>query len=339
MKHIFSFLLIGIIAGFFYSCTCNRNDEENKKEVVLKDTTVQITINRYEKSLFNLDKSKLQEELLRIQPEYSFFLNGDLSDPGNIRQIKEYLNDLQMIENYNTCQKNFPELSSLEKQLSAVFTIFKSHFPEKKIPRVYTYICGMDIENPVIYSDSVLVIALDMYLGPGYKLYQELGLPLYIRKFMSEEYIVRDCIEAITEYHFYKEMKDASCLDYMIYEGRKLYFIDALLPAADDSIKVKYSQKQLEWCYENEARMWAFFIDNNLLYSKDLSSFRKFFTPGPFTTAFAKKSPARVGSWIGWQIIREYMKQNKKLTLKQLFEKDNSQEILQASGYKPKKLS
>jgi len=35
-------------------------------------------------------------------------------------------------------------------------------------------------------------------------------------------------------------MKDATCLDQMIYEGKKHYFIDAMMPEINDTIKFKY---------------------------------------------------------------------------------------------------
>jgi len=337
MKKRFDIMTFTImISVFFYSCTCNQNKEE-KFLTELKDTTVKITFNRYEKSLFTLKKEDLQNELKRIKPQYGFFLEGDLDDPQNIEQIRSYLNDPQMIENYTSCQEKFADVTNLEKQLSSSLTYFKYYFPDKKIPEVFTYVCGMDYEHPVIYADSVLLIALDMYLGSEYPLYQGLALPLFMRKTMSEEYIVRDCMKAMAEYYCYQEMKDASCLDQMIYEGKKMYFIDAMTPEISDTIKFKYSKKQLDWCYQNEAQMWAFFIDNKLLYSKDNLTYRKFFNEAPFTTSFSKDSPPRTGSWIGWRIVSAYMKNHKSINFTQLIQADNSQEILTQSRYKPKK--
>jgi len=328
-------LMTGIIALFFYSCNCNNGKEKVHPE--LKDTTVKIIIDRYEKILFTLDRDSLQQELKKIKPRFSFFLDGDLDDENNIRQLHEYLNDPQMSENYETSQKIFPELSLLEKQLSSAFTYFKYYFPEKKVPRVYTYICGMDYEHPVIYADSMLMIALDMYLGRDYPLYQALGLPLFIRKTMSEEYITRDCMKAVAEYHCYNDMKDATFLDNMIYEGKKQYLIDVMMPESDDTVKFKYSKKQLDWCYENEAKIWAFFIENKLLYSKDNNAIRKFFSEAPFTASFSKDSPPRTGSWIGWRIVSQYMLMDKNLNPQKLISNTDAQQILTLSKYKPRK--
>ena len=83
--------------------------------------------------------------------------------------------------------------------------------------------------------------------------------------------------------------------------------------------------------------MWAFFIDNKMLYSKDYGSFLKFFNDAPFTNAFGKDSPPRTGSWVGWQILRDYMRNTGQVNLKKLVEIKDAQRILQISKYKPKK--
>jgi len=335
MKRLIILVFIIATTCFFYSCTCNRSEEKKLPE--LKDTTVKVTIDRYEKALFTINKDSLQSGLKKIKPRYSFFLDGDLDNKNNINQLRDYLNDPQMVENYETSQKKFPDISRLEKQLSSALTYFNYYFPGKKTPKVYTYICGMDVEHPVIYADSVLLIALDMYLGNDYPLYQAMGLPLFMRRTMSEEYIVRDCMKSMAEYYCYSDMKDATCLDNMIYEGKKQYFIDVMMPEVSDTIKFKYSKKQLDWCTENESNMWAFFIDNKLLYSKDNNAIKKFFTEAPFTSSFSKNSPPRTGSWIGWRIVSKYMEQDKNSNLEKLIGNKNAQEILSQSKYKPKK--
>jgi hypothetical protein len=318
------------------SCSCNHK-KDNKIDAPKIEKKVVVKINRYDKELFSINKKDLKNELTRLKANYSFFLDGDLNDPANIKQLSDYLNDPQMIKNYQEVQKQYPDLSGLEKELSDELSYFAYYFPGHRLPQVYTYVCGMDFENPVIYADSVLLIALDMYLGKDYQLYTGFGLPAFVRYGMTKEYIAKDCARAIAKFYDYEELKDASCLDYMVYGGKIQFFIDALLPETPDSIKMEYTQKQLNWCNENESKIWAFFINNKMLYSKDYTAFMKFISDGPFTTAFGKESPARTGTWIGWQIVREYIRNTGQINLKKLIETKDSQQILQISKYKPKK--
>jgi hypothetical protein len=40
--------------------------------------------------------------------------------------------------------------------------------------------------------------------------------------------------------------------------------------------------------------------------------------------------------WVGWQIVRKYMQENKDVTLQQLMAQKDAQYILNGSKYKPK---
>jgi hypothetical protein len=318
------------------SCSCNHK-KDNKPDVPNFEKKVHIKFLRYDKELFSINKKDIQNELKRLKPKYHFFLDGDLNDKNNIKQLTSYLNDPLMIKNYEESKKVFPDMAPLEKEISDELSCFSYYFPDKKIPKVYTYICGTDFEHPVIYADSVLMIALDMYMGKDNELFKAYQLPMFVRYGMSKEFIARDCAYAIANFYGYQDMKEATCLDQMVYNGKMQLFIDALLPEVSDTIKMKYTKKQMDWCDANEAKMWAFFIDNKLLYSKDYSAYMKFFNEAPFTNAFGKDSPPRTGTWIGWQIVRDYIRNTGQINLKKLIEMKDAQRILQISKYKPKK--
>ena len=56
---------------------------------------------------------------------------------------------------------------------------------------------------------------------------------------------------------------------------------------------------------------------------------------GSFTTGFSRQSPSRLGIWIGWHIVSDYMKNNPETKLNELFKITDSQQLLHDSGYKP----
>ena len=49
------------------------------------------------------------------------------------------------------------------------------------------------------------------------------------------------------------------------------------------------------------------------------------------------EAPGRTGDYIGWQIIRAYMKRYPETTLSDLIKMNDSQTILEKSKYKPKR--
>lgn len=121
----------------------------------------------------------------------------------------------------------------------------------------------------------------------------------------------------------------------MVYEGKLLYLADALLPGTNDSVKIGFTRKQLNWCREHEKNIWGFLLKNNFLYSSQLEVISKFTGEGPFTAGFAKESPARTGVWLGWRIVRKYMDEHREITLEQLMQEQDVQRILSLSKYKP----
>ncbi|MEZ5023093.1 MAG: hypothetical protein R2728_07510 [Chitinophagales bacterium] len=56
---------------------------------------------------------------------------------------------------------------------------------------------------------------------------------------------------------------------------------------------------------------------------------------GP-TTMGLPESPSKIGIWLGWQIVNEYMGRNKGTSLDELLQMNDSQELLRKSKYKPK---
>ena len=61
----------------------------------------------------------------------------------------------------------------------------------------------------------------------------------------------------------------------------------------------------------------------------------RFINDSPNTTGFPVESPGRSGVWIGWQIVRQYMKKHKEISLTELMNDTDYQQILNSSGYFP----
>ncbi len=295
-----------------------------------------VEINRYEEALFSADTSRLASEVIDLTGTYSAFLGDTPADSVGILQLRQYINDPFIRQLYNKTRSVYPDLNMLESKLSKAFRYYSYYFPEQAIPRVYTYISGIDYQNPVMFQPPNLLIALDMYLGADYEPYRQLGVPAYMIREFSREFIVRDCMQELAAFHMKNQYPGDNVLEKMIFEGKKLFFLDAVLPFEEDTVKIGYTDDQLRWCFENESNLWKFFIENEILYSTNIQIINKFFSDGPFTTGFPD-SPARLGTWLGWQIVRHYMNRQAGVTLQDLLSEDNPRRILEDSGYKPDK--
>ncbi len=334
-KKYISFFFLFVICLTIFSC---KNKHNNKLAIdIPDDKKVDIKIHRYEKVLMSIDANNLKAELTKYKDEYKLFLDGNLDDSLNIVSLYNFISDPTLHEIYDDLIKVYPETAGLEKKLSDAFTHFKYYFPDKPTPKVYSYISYLDYDNRIIYLDTVMAIALDMYLGKEYKFYSSVKIPKYVSSRLDSNYITTDCMKAIAKQMITFDANDKTLLENMIYQGKILYFTDAMLPETAENIKIGYSQKELDWSKKNEANMWAFFIQNNLLYNADFYKIRSFITEAPTTKGF-KDSPPRMAEWIGWQIVKSFMDNNKNVSIKDLLNENDAQKILKVSKYKPNKL-
>lgn len=255
-------------------------------------------------------------------------------DPACQSGIRNFTSDKDMRAAYEECSKEYPDLKDMEDGLTDVFRHYKYYFPDKPLPSVNSMMSGYNFH--FLRLDKAVGIGLEMYLGPKYEAYTMLQFPVYKTTNMTRQHMLPDFVRGwlLTEFEEKKTKNDF--LTHIVNEGKIMYLMDALLPRMNDTLKMGYSQNQLNWCKRNEANIWSFLIKRKILYSSDLQDITQFTNEGPFTTGFAKESPARTGSWIGWQIVRAYMEKNKKVTIPQLMEEKDAQVLLAKASYKPK---
>ncbi len=342
MKKILYVIVITSISLSINLCdSCGRKNEKKfeVKTEQIKDIkkNVNTTIFRYEKDLFSLNVNKFSDELKILQKKYPFFLEGNIEDPKNQKQLYDFITDPLTKEIYQTTMKKFPDISNIKADFDDAFSYYAYYYPNNKIPIVYTYVSSLDYQLPIKYLDSIMIIALDMYLGADCKYYSQLGAPAYITSRYSKEYIVADCIKEMAFTNMQFENAKVTLLDQMITEGKRLYFAESMLPETNDTILIGYPLLKLEWAKKNEANIWGYIIQNNLLFTTDSKKIMKFMGEAPFTSFFQKDSPGRIGAWVGWQIVRAYMNNNANSKLQDMLNEKNAQKILNISKYKPKK--
>jgi hypothetical protein len=323
-----SFLLSGLVS-------CHSSSRKVPDVPPGKLPRVQVKIKRYGKALFSLDLKHFKAGLKTIKPQFLPFLNADLDDTANINRLYRYVADTQIRHIYRKTLQVFPGLADEEKELSSAFAHLKYYFPHYTLPGVYTYISDLYYEQPVMKQKNTVVVALDDYLGENFPLYIDLNIPQYHRRCMVKQQMVPDIIRTIYETDFYQNVHSKTLLDHMLEAGKKLYFLDALMPDMPDTVKICYTAKQMAWMEKNRKEVWAVMVRNRFLYSSDYLLINKMTQPGPFSDGFSHDSPPAMATWFGWQMVRKYMTEHPKTTLEQLLKKKDAQQFLEGSGYKP----
>jgi hypothetical protein len=331
----FSRVILLLTLFFIYSCTSNHKTDRPRPA---EPSAIQaVEINRYEKELFAINPASLKQGISALVPRFSFFLGSNWQDTLNLIRLTQYLNDSLVLNLYKIESKRFSDVNVLKTGLEDAFARIRTDFPGFRQPKVFTFISGLDVESPVICSDSIMAIGLDVFLGKDVPLYKKAGIPEYKIQRMTPEHILPACIKSVALQLAGSDIDKQAMLDKMTEAGKMLYFEDRMLPSVPDYRKIGYSEKQLEWCLTNEGNIWAFIIEKQLLYSSDPSAVNKLMLDAPFTTGLVHESPGRIGEWIGWQIVRAYMQNNPEVTMAELMKNSNSQAILTDSKYHPRK--
>ena len=313
---IFFALLVALIS-------CNK---KNKTEKAVETIPMDIKVVRFDKIFFETSP----KDLYKVKKEFPFFFPKGSDDSVWLNKMQDPL----WKELYTEVQKKYSNFEPVRKDLVTLFKHIKYYFPQTKTPKVITVISEMDYNNKVIYADSLVIISLELYLGKEHKFYQ---FPKYIKQNFEQKQIMPDIISSFSTQKI-ASITDDNLLSEMIYFGKQLYLKELLLPDYTDAGRMGYTPEQITWCQENESYMWRYFIEKEMLYSDNQKLIPRFINPAPFSKFYLEidnESPGRVGVWIGWQIVRSYMKNNE-VTLPQLLN-TNAKEIFEKSKYKPKK--
>ncbi|MGZ2370850.1 gliding motility lipoprotein GldB [Ancylomarina sp. YFZ004] len=325
-------LLLGM-ACVFVAC------QSNKLKVDVSNIDLEIKIDRFEKKLFDLKNGSSFEDfkqnyprILRLYSEKVIGL-GSVDDLNYFQYLNKFLNDSTMNLVANRIDSIFPNLDNQEEELTDGFKHLKYYYPEAKIPMIFSQLSGFN--QSIVVDEGMIGVSLDKYLGVDCDFYALLSRPVYLRENMTANRIAQDIFLAygLTEFPF--KSKAQNLMEQMIYQGKILYFLQALLPEKAEFDIMKYSKEKHQWCVDNESQVWAYLIEQKHLFSTQNSMARNYINDAPFTTGMPKESPGRIGTWIGLQIVKSYMAKHSELSIPELMTNNDYAAILRESAYQP----
>lgn len=313
--------LILVFFLFFNAC-----QDEFTNESDVESISVSISFDRFDLNFYDQPSEVIPE----LKKKYPFLFPKQFSDSVWINRQKDSLQLLLQSE----VNKTFKNIELFERDVNHLFKHIKYLFPFAKIPRVITLTNNVDYQIKTVYSDSLLLISLDTFLGSENHLYD--GIPSYIRKELDPKYITVQIADKFGAF-IIPPVEDRTFLARMIYEGKKLYLHDLLLPHVPVEDRIVYTKEEFNWALENEKYVWQYFIEKQVLYQTQLEWVQRFIEPAPFSKFYLQldnETPGRIGSWLGWQIVNSYMTQFPETPLDELL-KISSQKLFNLSKYKP----
>lgn len=302
---------------------------------------------RFEQDFFAIDTNHLDLSLQQLKQKYPGFLRDFIfnilalpSQPDSIKAVENQV--VSFVKSYRplkvSADRIFTNFADVQSQVKTGLQFVKYYFPSYKLPsKLITFIGPINSYGNILTTDA-LAVGLQLYMGKNYSFYQsEAGqelYPSYISRRFEKDYIPVNCIKTIVDDIFPDNNAGRPLIEQMVQSGKRLYLLDQFMATSADTLKTGYTKNQLDGCYKNESTIWSYFVQNDLLYVTDPSLVKDYMNDAPITQAFGAESPGLIGQFVGWQIVKKWMRKNEKVTLQKLIE-TNPKTIFMQARYKP----
>ncbi len=332
----FLIFFMTISATFLFGCT------ENKFEVNVDDINVDLTIKRLDKDLFVVNSSDSSVNIPNLEKTYGEFFEvynrkilriGGTNESAYALRLKDFQRYCSENHIQDSVWAKYPDLTALEQTLKTAFNHYKYYFPKKNIPEVIT--CVSAFNESIFTLENSIGIALDKFLGEKSSFYERLAIEKYLRRSMIPQVIPSETMRAWAKAEYPYESTADDLLDNMIYEGKIQYYINCMLPETADTLKWRYTAQQFGWATTHEGKVWNYLVENKKLFETDRIQIRQYVGEAPFTTPFTDVSAPRIGAFVGYRIVENYMNQTN-ASLPELLSEKDSKKILSLSKYNPK---
>lgn len=340
---------LSIISIVAITCLCLACSGGKEKQPDVSNVKITLHTQRLDRDLYCADTNKLAASLLDLSKQYPNFLDFYLDTLMGFGIQKNYIDTNSAINEglhsfltykdyrdlFDTVAKHYPNTDHIEADLTKGFQFLQHYYPKYQLPKIVYFVSGL-ANWGVVSSEGVLGIGLDMFLGAQYPFYASVGQPDYMYINFRHESIAPSVFSTIyNDFHPFED-EEKTLLEMMIQKGKQQYFVEKMLPETPLEDRIGYTPAQLTWCGKNEAMIYNFFLNNQLMFEKNWSKMRRFVVYGPNTQGMPSESPGNIGTWLGLQIVKAFVKENPALSLEQIFAEKDAEQFLRKAKYKPK---
>jgi hypothetical protein len=263
---------------------------------------------------------------------YNFYLGaclriGLIEDTFTLDALQDFLSDPYIQRLHSEMKKEFPDVTSEIEAVKSAFSYLKHYFPEAPLPE-HVILYNSLFTNSVVASENAIGVGLERYLGENSPSIQELPeepFYPYIKKRMDRQFLVRDMLMSWIGSNMLPEIQEEKELaDVMIQWGKHFYVLEACLPKMNQAVVLRYFPEEFDWAIKNEQEFWNYLVASNSLFKRDFKMALNLFSDGPFTSGLPieEQAPPRLGQFLGWRIVKNYMNENKNVSLSDMLELD-----------------
>ncbi|TXC78886.1 hypothetical protein FRX97_06640 [Luteibaculum oceani] len=226
----------------------------------------------------------------------------------------------------------YQDFNEVYQELGNAILRVQYFFPELNTPNIVCFNSGFNI---AVYPHKEFIgLGLEWFLNPESRYVKMLppnNFPLYKRQGMDKKYIAYDAVKGwllnrmYNDYYFNKDL-----LHEMVFYGKVMLVLEQAFPQAKIEDLFKLEEERMRWAEDNMHGVWKHIVSKNQLFSTNAREINKYVMDGPFTNEFGSESAPRLGWIIGWQMLKDYADEHDNLTLKEIVEQKNEQDILKS---------
>lgn len=310
-KLLYIFSIILILLSLFLTCS---------------DDPFKISIHNIKIDLkfLNLDsalRNSSDEELLNLKSKFftdkssildytiEYCIGESLqSDTSYINGIRRFYSNKYIQRLEKAIQKIYGDFSPEKKELLIAFRRLKAFFPKEKTPS-RIYFINSYFSAGVFCTDKEIAIGTERYLSPNTKEIKELPNDQFftwIKNGMLKKYLLRDVVSGWIMTNYCPETSENYASEMMRW-GKILYITEATMPDEEINAILRYTEKQYDWAIKSEGMFWKYLVENELLFKTDEKTRSNLLNDGPFTSGLSNNSPDRLGQFLAWRIVHQYM--------------------------------
>ena len=345
-RHFSPSLLLLVLA------LCGCSDAPPPPDV--SDVEVDLTVLRFDRDLNALDTADLAAGVAALDRAYGSFTDaffthlvparrGDFSPAEGLNVVRAYLDyPLTGIVD-STVQAHFPgggaQVPGMVRAFEQGLRYYRHYLPDAPVPdTLVTFDTHFELAA-FLYGDGQIAAGLDFFLGPDFDYSQvnpeEPIFSAYLARSYTPDHFAPKLLRVLLEDRF-PAPRTGRLLDYLIYEGKKLYFLELLQPETPAHVVYEVSEPEMEWLRSNETPIYAYLQREDILYSTDVNLINKYTRPAPYTPGMPRESPGAAVNYLGRQIVAAYLQAHPEVTLQELMAITDGQEILRGARYKPR---
>lgn len=156
----------------------------------------------------------------------------------------------------------------------------------------------------IVVADTIVLVALNHYLGADYEGYA--SMPAHMTRNKTISRLPLDVAEAWTasRHPFPDSIASPTLLMRMAYEGAVLASVADALDVPDGPLLMGWTDEQWSDAVAHEGEAWRRLVSSDLLFSDNQAIISRLISPAPSSPDISPDAPGRLGRFTGLRMVR-----------------------------------